>query len=112
MPGTEDGSRPMRPVASDGIDESQIRPQGMSEERLKEIKEFSDRNGMVSSVGVDELVAEVRRCWGRMKELEEGVEDIRRNECDEPGCNKPVMCGTPTSNGYRSTCHEHAPKDN
>ena len=30
--------------------------------------------------------------------------------CDEPGCWEPVSCGTPTPDGYRSTCHCHAPK--
>lgn len=29
--------------------------------------------------------------------------------CDEPGCKKLVSCGTPTKDGYRSTCHEHTP---
>lgn len=29
--------------------------------------------------------------------------------CDEPGCRNPVTCGTPTPNGYRSTCGKHAP---
>lgn len=29
--------------------------------------------------------------------------------CDEPGCWREVSCGTPTDNGYRSTCHDHAP---
>lgn len=31
--------------------------------------------------------------------------------CDEPGCNLPVTCGTPTPTGYRSTCHWHMPKE-
>lgn len=31
--------------------------------------------------------------------------------CDEPGCDKPVACGTPTPNGYRSTCGKHMPKE-
>jgi hypothetical protein len=31
--------------------------------------------------------------------------------CDEPGCWKPVSCGTPTPTGYRSTCGQHRPKD-
>lgn len=30
--------------------------------------------------------------------------------CDEPGCNRETSCGTPTPNGYRSTCGEHRPK--
>lgn len=30
--------------------------------------------------------------------------------CDEPGCWKPVDCGTPTLTGYRSTCSKHAPR--
>ena len=30
--------------------------------------------------------------------------------CDEPGCCDQVSCGTPTENGYRSTCGKHAPK--
>lgn len=29
--------------------------------------------------------------------------------CDEPGCWRKVSCGTPTPNGYRSTCGEHKP---
>lgn len=29
--------------------------------------------------------------------------------CDEPGCWRPVSCGTPTEKGYRNTCGEHAP---
>jgi hypothetical protein len=30
--------------------------------------------------------------------------------CDEPGCNQPADTGTPTPQGYRSTCHKHTPK--
>ena len=30
--------------------------------------------------------------------------------CDEPGCAERVSCGTPTQQGYRSTCHKHAPQ--
>lgn len=30
--------------------------------------------------------------------------------CDEPGCDRWVTRGTPTPNGYRSTCSDHAPK--
>ncbi len=29
--------------------------------------------------------------------------------CDEPGCWKDSTCGTPTLEGYRSTCGEHRP---
>ena len=29
--------------------------------------------------------------------------------CDEPNCWKEATCGTPTENGYRRTCGEHAP---
>lgn len=29
--------------------------------------------------------------------------------CDEPGCTLEVSCGTPTPNGYRSTCSKHRP---
>ena len=29
--------------------------------------------------------------------------------CDEEGCNKTVVCGTPTQNGYRNTCGKHKP---
>ncbi len=31
--------------------------------------------------------------------------------CDEPDCWMEVTCGTPTEDGYRSTCGLHAPKD-
>jgi len=30
--------------------------------------------------------------------------------CDEPGCKKRISCGTPTPDGYRSTCGDHAPR--
>lgn len=30
--------------------------------------------------------------------------------CDEPDCWREVSCGTPTPEGYRSTCGEHRPK--
>ena len=30
--------------------------------------------------------------------------------CDAPGCREPVSCGTPTPDGYRSTCGNHRPK--
>src|SRR5258705_10630499 len=30
--------------------------------------------------------------------------------CDEPGCKHHVKCGTPTPEGYRSTCYRHAPQ--
>lgn len=29
--------------------------------------------------------------------------------CDELGCWKPIECGTPTADGYRSTCSRHRP---
>ncbi len=29
--------------------------------------------------------------------------------CDEPHCWEKVCCGTPTPDGYRSTCATHAP---
>ena len=29
--------------------------------------------------------------------------------CDEPGCYDAISCGTPTPEGYRSTCYNHAP---
>ena len=32
------------------------------------------------------------------------------NCCDEPGCSRIVQCGTPTPNGYRKTCGQHAPR--
>lgn len=32
--------------------------------------------------------------------------------CDEPDCWKPVTCGSPTPDGYRSTCGKHRPKEN
>ena len=31
--------------------------------------------------------------------------------CDEPDCWEPVSCGTPTEDGYRSTCGKHRPKE-
>ena len=30
--------------------------------------------------------------------------------CDEPDCNQPADTGTPTPQGYRSTCSKHIPK--
>jgi len=30
--------------------------------------------------------------------------------CDEWGCWEPDTIGTPTGDGYRRTCHTHAPK--
>jgi hypothetical protein len=30
--------------------------------------------------------------------------------CDEPGCWWAATCGTPTDDGYRSTCNEHRPR--
>jgi len=30
--------------------------------------------------------------------------------CDEPECWLDASCGTPTDNGYRSTCGKHVPK--
>ncbi len=27
--------------------------------------------------------------------------------CDVEGCEEPVTCGTPTADGYRSTCSRH-----
>lgn len=33
-----------------------------------------------------------------------------RSVCDELDCWREVSSGTPTKNGYRSTCHQHAPK--
>jgi hypothetical protein len=31
--------------------------------------------------------------------------------CDEPGCWSPVTCGTPSTEGYRSTCRKHKPRE-
>ena len=31
--------------------------------------------------------------------------------CDEPGCWELVSTGTPTPEGYRSTCYKHRPVD-
>ncbi len=30
--------------------------------------------------------------------------------CDESDCWEPVVCGTPTTSGYRHTCKDHKPK--
>ncbi len=30
-------------------------------------------------------------------------------QCDEPGCTEGQSCGTPSKDGYRRTCGEHAP---
>ena len=30
--------------------------------------------------------------------------------CDQPDCWEPVTCGTPTPEGYRSTCSAHKPE--
>lgn len=30
--------------------------------------------------------------------------------CDEPGCTKDGSCGTPTEDGYRTTCFAHRPE--
>lgn len=48
-------------------------------------------------------------------EVIEGCPECReinspRQACDEPGCWKEATCGTPTPEGYRSTCGEHRPK--
>lgn len=32
------------------------------------------------------------------------------NVCDEPECKNEATSGTPTPNGYRSTCYKHAPR--
>ena len=37
--------------------------------------------------------------------------DGRYVACDEDGCWEPVTCGTPTPEGYRSTCSKHRPVD-
>ena len=37
------------------------------------------------------------------------VESTIVNACDEPGCWSDVSCGTPTPEGYRSTCGKHQP---
>lgn len=31
--------------------------------------------------------------------------------CDAAGCTRRVSCGTPTPEGYRSTCYGHRPKE-
>lgn len=36
--------------------------------------------------------------------------DEFRTACDEPGCWAQDTCGTPTSDGYRRTCHWHCPR--
>ena len=28
--------------------------------------------------------------------------------CDEPGCDRPATCGSPTPSGYRRTCFDHS----
>jgi len=37
------------------------------------------------------------------------VESIRC-ACEHPGCWEPVTCGTPTRDGYKNTCGDHAPE--
>lgn len=37
--------------------------------------------------------------------------DSFRMACDEPGCWSRVSCGTPTADGYRSTCGKHQPRE-
>lgn len=34
-----------------------------------------------------------------------------RTCCDEPNCWEQDTCGTPTTAGYRRTCHKHVPKE-
>jgi hypothetical protein len=36
--------------------------------------------------------------------------DTIETVCDEDGCWELVTCGTPTENGYRTTCYKHVPK--
>lgn len=31
--------------------------------------------------------------------------------CETEGCLLDASCGTPTKNGYKTTCYQHAPKD-
>lgn len=38
------------------------------------------------------------------------VTDTLFMACEEPGCWKQVTCGTPTKNGYKSTCSKHQPE--
>jgi hypothetical protein len=37
--------------------------------------------------------------------------DPMRQVCDEPGCKDKVTMGSPTPDGYRSTCYAHRPKE-
>lgn len=38
------------------------------------------------------------------------IADTLGSICDEPGCIEIAGCGTPSDDGYRSTCFEHKPK--
>ena len=51
---------------------------------------------------VDDIVARSMRSRGWW------YDDIG-HICDEEGCIEPATCGTPTEEGYRSTCGEHRP---
>jgi len=35
--------------------------------------------------------------------------DSMRSVCDETDCWEEISCGTPTKDGYRSTCSKHKP---
>lgn len=39
------------------------------------------------------------------------LESTAITACDEPGCWSESTCGTPTKNGYRSTCRKHRPTE-
>ena len=54
---------------------------------------------MVDVSVFDEAVAVCPKCHY--------VESSVRFACDEDGCWEYVTCGTPTNNGYRSTCGRH-----
>lgn len=60
----------------------------------------------------NELDYELRPNIGEIMR-DEQIDSIRLKAivglCDEPGCYDEITCGTPTPDGYRSTCSKHAP---
>lgn len=54
--------------------------------------------------------AEISPYIGRALKKQGWIADDMPAICDEPGCLEFVSCGTPTANGYRSTCTRHRPE--
>jgi len=103
-------------------------PEGLDVERLIDILDSAEGDGIIGPDYTPRLLAEYILAASpplpegpdvaRLNRYYEHVGDLNCPEwhtetcefqvrCDEPGCKRETTCGFPTESGYRQTCSEH-----